>query len=124
MPITDGTNETISNNQTATVNGNDTINSNNDTATSDGNATESSVPQFQIEQVFVSINDSFEFPKCLRQCSQFYVGRLDFEAVNETVEVWAGDIAEFRCKTGYYIDAPEPVRITWSPFMIFYNFVL
>ena len=86
LSVTDDANSTISNNQT-----------------------ESDDDAIEMVQVFVSINETFEFPKCRRQCLQFYVGRLDFEAVNASVEVRAGDIAEFSCKTGYYIDAPEPV---------------
>ena len=98
MSVIDNTNGTISNNQTGS-DGEDAI---------------------EMVQVFVSINDTFEFPKCRRQCSQFYVGRLDFEAVNASVEVRAGDIAEFSCKTGYYIDAPEPVPTYLPTYLVLF----
>ena len=97
LSVTDDANSTISNNQTD----------------SDDDAIE-------MVQVFVSINETFEFPKCRRQCSQFYVGRLDFEAVNASVEVRAGDIAEFSCKTGYYIDAPEPVPTYLPTYLVLF----
>lgn len=53
---------------------------------------------------FTPINGSFAFPKCRRLCNNFYIGRADFKPVNDTIETRAGDVAEFKCKEGYFID--------------------
>ena len=42
------------------------------------------------------------------------------KAVDDTVEVRAGDVAEFSCKEGYYIEAPEPV----NDFIYYYKCLL
>ena len=109
-------NGSIALNQTTDANDTSTANqteANNQTianqTTIDGNTNETMPVQFEVQQVWVSINESFEFPKCRKQCSSFYVGRLDFEAVDDTMEVRAGDVAEFACKEGFYVEAPEPV---------------
>ena len=105
VPVLEEINGTVDTNQTTDVSNQTSVANQTNI---DNNTTEAPI-QFETVETFVSINDSFEFPKCRRQCTQFYVGRLDFEAVDDTVEVRAGDIAEFSCKEGYYIDAPEPV---------------
>ena len=53
---------------------------------------------------FTPINETFQFPKCRRQCKNFYIGRSDFTVVNASIEIRAGDKAEFACKPGYYIE--------------------
>lgn len=83
---TDDTNNTVSN-QTSASN-----------ETSSNNSTTSN-------PIFVPVNETFEFPKCRARCKNFYVGRLDFKALDETLEVRAGDVAEFSCKEGYFIEA-------------------
>ena len=102
-------NETLSQNSTSSVNDTNQTTEEETTQASPSNQTltNQTVP---FERNFTIINaTSFEFPKCRRRCSNFYVGRLDFQAVDDTREVRAGDLAEFACREGYYIDAPEPV---------------
>ena len=59
------------------------------------------------QATFTPINSSFEFPKCRPICINFYVGRVDFKAVNESIVVRAGEVAEFSCKPGYFIDGSD-----------------
>ena len=61
---------------------------------------------------FTPINETFQFPKCRRQCKNFYIGRSDFTVVNASIEIRAGDKAEFACKPGYYIIV---IRKLFSP---------
>ena len=68
---------------------------------------ETSTAVTEVSESFTPINSSFEFPKCREICNNFYVGRVDFKAVNESVEVRAGDIAEFTCNEGYFIDGTD-----------------
>ena len=59
------------------------------------------------EATFTPINSSFVFPTCRPICINFYVGRVDFKAVNESIVVRAGEVAEFSCKPGYFIDGSD-----------------
>ena len=56
---------------------------------------------------YTPINDTFEFPKCRRKCSSFYIGRSDFTVVNDSIEFRAGDFAEFACDEGYFIEGSD-----------------
>ena len=117
--VTPDDNSTTAGNETANGASNTTL-SGNETAADDlgtddqsANATAEATPGGQninFRKEFVLINASnFEFPKCRRRCSNYYVGRLDFKAVDETKVIRAGDFSEFSCPEGNFIDAPEPV---------------
>ncbi len=89
--------------------GNASIASDNSTATNatSPNAANNATETLE-EAEFIVINDTFDFPLCRQRCKNFYVGRLDFRAVDESIEVRAGDVAEFSCKNGYYIEGSDP----------------
>ena len=73
-------------------------------------------PGYKILQnaTYTPINDTFEFPKCRRKCSSFYIGRSDFTVVNDSIEYRAGDFAEFACDEGYYIEGSVRVRTMYD----------
>ena len=75
----------------------------NGTSLNNGNATENtsnSIP----EGIFTPIDGTFEFPKCRRKCKSYYIGRSDFKPVNTSIDIRSGDVAEFACKPGYFVE--------------------
>ena len=94
--------------------GNETATISNGTISDDNSANNNSIsdanpPGYKILQnaTFTPINDTFEFPKCRRKCSSFYIGRSDFTVVNDSIEYRAGDFAEFACDEGYFIEGSD-----------------
>lgn len=90
-----GNNTTSMTNQTEATN--QTLTSTNQTMTTT-NQTNDDV------ETFVPLENPNQYPKCRKLCKNFYVGRLDFKAVNDSLEVRSGDLAEFSCKEGYFIE--------------------
>ncbi len=58
-------------------------------------------------ELIFPVNETFMFPKCRSQCTQFYIGRKDFKALDDTIEVRAGDIAEFVCDFGHFVSSTQ-----------------